>query len=59
MITVVADRSSADALVAALNDAGFPDTDLDVLEPEMVMAADEQLRRRRTQARTNWPVLAA
>ena len=48
IVTVVYDRSGADALVAALEEAGFPDTDLDILEPEMVMAADETLRKRRT-----------
>ena len=48
IVVVVQDRESALALAAALGESGFPETDLDILDPETVVAAAEELRRRRT-----------
>jgi hypothetical protein len=48
IVVVVQDRESAQALLKALGEASFPETDLDILEPEMVVAAADKLRRSRT-----------
>ncbi len=48
VVVVVQDRESAQALLNALGDAGFPETDLDILEPEVVVAAADKLRLSRT-----------
>ena len=48
IVLVVHDRESAQVLLKALGDVGFPETDLDILEPEMVIAAAEELRKSRT-----------
>ncbi len=48
IVVVVQDRERAEALLKALGEASFPETDLDILEPEMVAAAADKLHRSRT-----------
>ena len=48
IIVAVKDHASARELVEALQMAGFPDTDLDILHPAFVEQAAEQLQRGRS-----------
>ena len=48
IVVVVQDRERAQALLKALGNAGFPETDLDILEPEIVVAAALKLQQSRT-----------
>src|SRR6266851_55053 len=48
IIVAVKDHASARELVDALQMAGFPDTDLDILDPAFVEQAAEKLQRGRS-----------
>ena len=48
IIVAVKDHASARELVEALQMAGFPDTDLDILDPAFVEQAAEELQRSRS-----------
>src|SRR5437867_1936423 len=48
IIVAVRDHASARALVEALQMAGFPDTDLDILDPAFVTHAADELQRSRS-----------
>jgi hypothetical protein len=48
IIVAVKDHVSARELVEALQSAGFPDTDLDILDPAFVEQAAEKLQRSRS-----------
>jgi hypothetical protein len=47
IVAAVEDRPTAEALVGALRTAGFPESDLDILEPAFVVQAAEELERRK------------
>jgi len=46
-MAVVHDRATAVELIAALHASGFPDTDMDILEPPFVLEAAATLARQR------------
>src|SRR5437899_11364616 len=47
IMAVVHDRATAQLLVGALQASGFPETDMDILEPAFVLEAAQKLARRR------------
>jgi hypothetical protein len=47
IMAVVHDRATAQWLVSALQASGFPETDMDILEPAFVLEAAETLARQR------------